>query len=239
MKKLIAGLVLSSMLLLACSDNTYSADIANPQVDEHNVFVTEGMIENLQKKVDEIQQEIDEEKRGENNQYLIETYEESKHFFEEEIKKEKQLLNGTKKLLIYNDEFSTQKNLAYLEVEQEATLSLKHTKNEYDSLMIERLNFYHKNGLLDRDVISTLVLPISDDTKTVAISTYLDKDTVSKLDFEDKELSIVDEADAIYVHKSLNEYITPEYYKLTDEQHSAFFYEIGNLMNKPIEDWQR
>lgn len=236
MKKLIAGLVLSSMLLLACSNNTYSADIDNPQVDESNISVTEGTIENLQKKVDEIQQTIDEEKRGENNRYLIETYEESKHFFEEEIKNEKQLLNETKELLIYNDEFSAQKKLAYLEVEQEATLSLKHTKNEYDSLMIERLNFYRKNGLLDRDVISTLILPISGDIKTVAISTYLDKDTVSKLDFEDEELSIIDEADAIYAHGSLSEYITPEYYKLTDEQHSAFFYEITGLMNTTIED---
>lgn len=175
MKKLIAGLVLSSMLLLACSDNTYSADIDNPQVDEYNISVTEGTIENLQKKVDEIQQTIDEEKRGENNRYLIETYEESKHFFEEEIKNEKQLLNETKELLIYNDEFSAQKKLAYLEVEQEATLSLKHTKNE-------------------------------------------------------------DEADAIYAHGSLSEHITPEYYKLTDEQHSAFFYEITGLMNTTIED---
>lgn len=102
--------------------------------------------------------------------------------------------------------------------------------------MIERLNFYRKNGLLDRDVISTLILPISGDIKTVAISTYLDKDTVSNLDFEDEELSIIDEADAIYAHGSLSEYITPEYYKLTDEQHSAFFYEITGLMNTTIED---
>lgn len=237
MKKLTATLALSTTLLIACGSNEYSADINNPTIDEETIEELERKIEINNKSTARLEEKIEEDKKKESvGDFLVETNQSIIDDNNREIEGYKKLIEEAKNTQVYNEEFKVFKDLAHITVKQEATLSLKHTKNEYDSLMIERLNFYRKNGLLDRDVISTLILPISGDIKTVAISTYLDKDTVSKLDFEDEELSIIDEADAIYAHGSLSEYITPEYYKLTDEQHSAFFYEITGLMNTTIED---
>lgn len=220
----IIFLILTTLFLSSCNNESeYESDISSPELDQETIDLNQRYIESYQDLITKYEDDIE----NSDNDTVIEMH-------EDEIKKLNNLIFSSENNIeiaedtyIYNDEFMTVGNHAVIIDRAESVLSDSTAPSLFSNNLIRKIKFYDSNNLIEQAVIGSLLVPLEGEgTEVVAISIYLTKETLDKVDLDELTESyndIYEFSEGVHAHGSLEEHIKTDNSQLTDDQHEVFY----------------
>jgi len=202
MKKTAFSLVALIALLTACGESSSSIQVNEPKKDETKIAGIEAGIEYYDSRISEMENKL-KEYEEQDNEIMIDM---QKELIEDiEINRNVSLgeLELAQNTYYYNEDFSTVYDYAILSKTNDSVLTLENHADNFSSTILEEVKFYLDEGLIDKGLIATSAVLLSETNDyTRAITVYLSKETLNSMDFDDvlesDRKDLYSEADAVW-----------------------------------------